>query len=131
LFSGREITKNDGKPCKKQKKELHEEMEMKTYQPLNCPLCGIELLSTENLRNLTQAVGEKVGVGKTMLFCEECNTRIGILIVSDAKEWLLFVVPVAYLDHGFELLIQLRENFGWAIEKIKKTMEQYLPKALS
>jgi hypothetical protein len=106
-------------------------MEMKTYQPLDCPLCGVELLSTEDLRTLTQAVGEKIGVGKTMLFCEECNTRVGILIVSDANEWILFVVPVAYLDHGFGLLIQLRENFGWPIERIKKTMEYYLPKALS
>lgn len=106
-------------------------MEMKTYQPLNCPLCGVELLSTEDLRQLAQTVGSKEGVGKTMLFCEECNTRVGILIVSDAKEWLLFVVPTAYLDDGFEMLIQLRENYGWPIEKIKKTMGQYLPKALS
>lgn len=106
-------------------------METKTYQPLNCPLCGIELLSTEDLKNLTQAVGEKIGVGKTMLSCEECNTRVGILIVSDAKEWILFVVPTCYLDDGFEMLIQLRENYCWSIDKIRTVMGMYLPKALS
>ena len=106
-------------------------MEMKTYEPLNCPLCGVELLSTANLRQLTQAVGSKDGVGKTMLLCEQCNTRVGILIVSDSKEWLLFVVPTAYLDDGFEMLIQLRENFCWSIAKIRTVMGTYLPKALS
>jgi hypothetical protein len=104
-------------------------MEMKSYQPLLCPLCGVEVLSTEDLRQLVQAVGKREGVGKTMLFCEGCNTRVGILIVSDTKEWLLFVVPTAYTDDGFEMLIQLRENYCWSIGKIKTVMERYLPKA--
>lgn len=106
-------------------------MEMKTYQALNCPLCGAELLSSETIRGLTQAIGRRDGVGKSMVFCDECNTRAGLVVASDAHQWVVFLVAPAFLDDTFGLLIQMRENYGWSIEKIRQTMGMYLPKALS
>jgi hypothetical protein len=119
----REIPKNEKRRCCN--------MEMKTYQPLNCPLCGVELLSTEDLKQVVQAVGARDGVGKTVLFCEECNTRSGLLIVSDSHQWVLLVVAPAFLDDTFDILIQLREDYGWSIEQIKAFVGSYFPRAFS
>jgi transcription elongation factor Elf1 len=119
-----------GKSAKNKKRRCCK-MEMKTYQPLNCPLCGAELLSEETIRGLTQAIGRRVGVGKSLLFCDECNTRVGLVVVSDAHEWVLFVVAAAFLEDTFDLLIQLRENYCWSIGKIRTVMGKYMPKALS
>jgi hypothetical protein len=80
------------------------------------------------VRDLTQEVGARDGVGKTVLHCEECNTMVGLLVASDSQDWLLFLIPPLLLDDTFETIIKLREDYGWPVSKINMVLESLIPK---
>jgi len=98
-----------------------------SYKPSLCPKCGNELMSTNQVRELTQKTykTDSIGTAVALISCEKCCTLWGFVIASDSKSWTIIPVQPEGLPTMHEAVRNMM-RLGTPVAEITERIEKEL-----